>query len=365
MKHKIILLSGPRQCGKTTLSKMLTPSFDYLNFDYAEHHQRMREKSWDRSKELIIFDEFHKMHHWKSWIKGIYDVEGNKPALLVTGSARLETIKKTGDSLAGRFFHYRLHPFDIKETRDEIDPADAYYRLKTSGGFPEPFLENDPHFYRRWKRSHLDIILRQDLIDLEQVRDIKGMEILIELLRTRVGSPVSYANLAADLHRDPKTIKHWLEILENMYIIFSITPYSKKISRSLHKAPKFYFYDTARVESGEGAHIENIVACAIIKELHYCKDTIGIPGKLYYVRNKDGKEIDFAIMRHGTITHLIEVKKSESTFSRHFRVFEKYFPGAKKIQLVEELSREKTFPGGGEIRKIVPWLEAIDFSASP
>ncbi|MBN2444108.1 MAG: ATP-binding protein [Spirochaetales bacterium] len=360
LKHKIVLLSGPRQSGKTTLSKMITTSYDYLNYDYAEHQHLLREKSWDRAKELIIFDELHKMRNWKSWIKGIYDVEGNAPSLLITGSARLETIKKTGDSLAGRFFHYRLHPFDLKEMKNFIDPEDAYNRLKTVGGFPEPFLENDPRFYQRWKRSHLDIMLRQDLVDLESVRDIKSIEILIELLRDRVGSTVTFANLASDLQRDPKTVKHWLSILENMYIIFSVTPYSKKISRSLHKAPKYYFYDTAQVSGDNGPKIENIVACALLKELHSLEDTKGIDGKLYYLRNKDGKEIDFAVAVNGRINVMIEVKKSDDTLSRHFSTFEKYFPDAKKIQLVEQLPREKTYPGGAEIRQIVKWLPDID-----
>jgi predicted AAA+ superfamily ATPase len=363
MGKKIILLTGPRQSGKTTLSKMLTPSFDYLNYDYVEHHRIIKEKSWDRKKDLIIFDELHKIRNWKSWIKGIVDVEGIVPSLLVTGSARLETIKKTGDSLAGRYFQYRLHPFDLKEVKNHIDPAQAYQRLKSFGGFPEPFLENDSSFYQRWKRSHLDIILRQDLIDLETVRDIKSIEILIELLRTRVGSPVSFASLARDLQRDPKTIKHWLSILDNMYIIFPVLPYHKKIGRLIHKEPKFYFYDTGRVEGTEGAIIENITACALLKELHFLEDTRGINGKLYYLKTKDGKEIDFTVAINNTITHLIEVKKSDDTLSRHFKTFERYFPGTKNIQLVENLSKEKTYPDGSEIRHIVHWLAEINLSS--
>ena len=300
------------------------------------------------------------MRNWKSWIKGIYDVEGIKPAFLVTGSSRLETIKKTGDSLAGRYFHYRLHPFDLKEVKSQVEPAGAYSRLKAVGGFPEPFLENNPEFYQRWKKSHLDIILRQDLIDLESVRDIKSIEILIELLRTRVGLPVAYSRLAADLQRDPKTIKHWLTILENMYIIFSVTPYYKKISRSLHKAPKYYFYDTGQLKEDNGAKIENITACALLKEIHFLEDTKGITGKLHYLRNKDGKEIDFAVCINDHIVLMVEVKKSDNTLSRNFRTFEKYFPKTKKIQLVERIGVEKTYPNGSEIRDIVTWLSRID-----
>ena len=112
---KILLLTGPRQCGKTTLSKMLTTDFQYINHDLAEHRLLLAEKSWDREKALIIFDELHKMHEWKSWLKGIYDVEGIPPGLMVTGSARLDAFRKVGDSLAGRHFQFRLHPIDLKE----------------------------------------------------------------------------------------------------------------------------------------------------------------------------------------------------------------------------------------------------------
>lgn len=115
MDRKILLLTGPRQCGKTTLSKALHPDYQYINYDLAEHRLLLEEKSWDRQKTLIVFDELHKMDRWKAWLKGIYDVEGIPPALLVTGSARLDAFRKTGDSLAGRHFQFRLHPLDLKE----------------------------------------------------------------------------------------------------------------------------------------------------------------------------------------------------------------------------------------------------------
>ncbi|MGA2977304.1 MAG: AAA family ATPase [Spirochaetia bacterium] len=169
MKHKILFITGPRQSGKTTLAKMISPDHDCFNFDFPPHRLDIKERSWDRKKELVIFDELHKMKGWKSWLKGIYDVEGVTPAIVVTGSARLDMVRKSGDSLAGRFFQYRLHPFDIKEVRKEIDPADAFSRLMSVGGFPEPFLQNDRTFYNRWRRSHTDQILRQDLIDLAQL----------------------------------------------------------------------------------------------------------------------------------------------------------------------------------------------------
>ncbi|MBN1410928.1 MAG: ATP-binding protein [Spirochaetales bacterium] len=355
---KIILITGPRQSGKTFLSKMLSDNYDYLNYDSPEHRLILKEKNWDRKKEILILDEIHKMKNWKTWVKGLYDVEGVPPAIIITGSAKLDTIRKMGDSLAGRYFLFRLHPFDIKETQHEIAPKDAFNRLLSVGGFPEPFLENNTPFYDRWKKSHLDIILRQDLLDLESVRSIQAIETLIELLKHHVGSSVSYASLSRDLEYDPKTVKRWLTILENLYIIFPVRPYAKNISRSLLKEPKYYFYDSGQVQGDPGVKLENIVACALLKEIHYLEDCRGISGSLRYLRTKDGKEIDFVAFI-GDEVYLIEVKYSDDSLSRNFKYFENFFPNAKKFQLVRNIDREKTYPDGTEICNVIPWLTRI------
>ena len=304
LQKKIVLLSGPRQVGKTTLSKMLTDDFDYFNYDNPEDRLRLRERSWDRSRQLIIFDELHKLENWKSWLKGIYDTETRPPALLVTGSARLDACREMGDSLAGRFFSFRLHPLDVREAStfgftNGVSAGEILDRLLEVGGFPEPFLENSPAFYNRWRRSHLDIIIRQDLLDLESVNRITKIETLIELLRGRVCSPVSFRSLAEDLQCSDKTVRHWLTILENLYVIFRVTPYHRNIARALLKAPKFYFYDTGQVAAaaGPGARLENLVACTLLKEVHYRQDCLGENLSLHYIRDREKREIDFLITR--------------------------------------------------------------------
>lgn len=189
---------------------MLNPSFDSINFDDEKDRSIIKTKSWDRKKDLIIFDEIHKMPRWKQWLKGLYDTEGVQPSIVVTGSARLDTYKKVGDSLAGRYFHYRLHPLDVRELahlKFKLSPDELIDRLLEVGGFPEPFLEGDKQFYNLWKKTHLDIILKQDLIDLEVIKSIKQIELLIDLLKTKVGSPISYTSLAEDLQVSDKTIK--------------------------------------------------------------------------------------------------------------------------------------------------------------
>ena len=358
LPNKIVLLTGPRQCGKTTLSKQLYDSYDYFNYDAAASRLALNEQSWDRQKRLVIFDELHKMKNWKQWLKGIYDTEGIPPEILVTGSARLNTHKKVGDSLAGRYFQFRLHPLDLKEAvlffgNDAYELFDQLWRC---GGFPEPFLKNDLTYYKRWRKTHADIILREDLINLYTGRDIQAIETLVLLLKDRVGSTVSYANLARDLERDPNTIKRWLQLLEDLYLIFRVKPYHKNVARALLKEPKFYFYDHACLDANEGAHLENIVACALLKELHYLEDTQGVTANLHYVRTKDGKEVDFLVCIEQKPTYLIEVKSADDAPVAGFHYFSQFLPEVKKVQLVKTLTREKTYPDGLAIRSLVPWL---------
>ena len=358
--NKILLLTGPRQCGKTTLSKMLHADYQYINYDLAEHRLLLREKSWDRQRSVIIFDELHKMTGWKAWLKGIYDVEGLPPALLVTGSARLAAFRKTGDSLAGRHFQFRLHPLDLKEAlaftdlgRDEI-----FHRLMTVGGFPEPFLNGAQRYYNRWKRSHVDLILKEELLTLSAVRDIQSIETLIELLRSRVGSPVSANSLARDLQKSPNTIQHWLKLLEDLYVIFKVAPYHKNIARALLKEPKYYFYDNGMVQGDEGTRLENLVACALFKEIHRAQDVDGENVDLYFIKNKDGQEIDFLVTREKQPYQLVEVKWKDASLSQNFNRFLAE-QSLKRVQVVGTIEAAKSFPGGERIEPAKDFLAGI------
>lgn len=362
LPKKVVLVAGPRQCGKTTLSKMLSSSFDYLNYDYDSDRKAIEQKTWDRKKDLLILDELHKMNKWKSWLKGVYDVEGTEPNILVTGSARMDTYKKVGDSLAGRHFSFRLHPFDLKELKSNesfFHVKESFETLLRVGGFPEPYLNKTDEFYKRWRKSHLDIIIKQDLIALENTTNITGIENLIRLLKTRVGSTISYANLARDLSVDPKTIKSWLDILERLYIIFKVAPYSKKIKGTLLKAPKYYFYDTGQVEGDWGIKLENLTACALLKEIHFLQDTKGLEAEMYFLRTKKGEEVDFLVTVEGRPQRMIEVKWTDDSPNKNFAYFEKYIGEVSKVQIVGELKREKTYSKSLEVRSAADWLSEL------
>jgi len=163
-----------------------------------------------------------------------YDTEKIPSSLVVTRSAMPDVYKKAGDSLAGRFFEFRFQPLDLKEIKSVsgIDADGLDEKLDTLlkiGGFPEPFLEGDETYYNRWKGNHLDIILKQNMIDLENVQQITSIETLIQLLRKKIGSPISYSSLAEDLQCSDKTVKRWLAILETLYVVFKAPPFTETL----------------------------------------------------------------------------------------------------------------------------------------
>ena len=284
------------------------------------------------------------MKNWKSWIKGIYDTENIPPSLLVTGSARIATMRKGGDSLAGRYFSYRLHPLSIKEICrfQQESPKNVLDKLLVLGGFPEPFLKGREAFAKRWRRTHIDTIIRQDLLDLEKVRDLKSIEILIDLLKSRVGSSTSYRSLAEDLQVSSHTVKHWLQILEDLYVIFPVRPYHKNIARSILKEPKYYFYDTGAVEGDLGSKLENIVALALLKELHFLEDTTGSKVALHYLKDKEKNEVDFLTVIDHRPTLMVEVKAGDDSFSRSLFRFHNILKETKARQVVYKLDRKKS-----------------------
>ena len=343
LKRKMVFVGGPRQVGKTTLAKaILTSSYPdgrYLNWDFDEDRQDILKKRWSTDNPLLIFDELHKFPKWKGWIKGIYDVSHDLHSFLITGSARLKVYRRGGDSLLGRYHYWRLHPFTLDEIPKGISPKDAFERLMTLGGFPEPFLEGDERTARRWRRERFDRVLREDVRDLEPVRDIQLLSIFLDLLRHRVGGLVVLSNLAGDLEISPKTAKAWLETLERMYLVFSVRPYTKSLPRAVRKPPKVYFFDNGDVLGDEGARFENLVATSLLKRLHYLEDSQGYKYELRYIRDKEGREVDFAIVKEGELEELIEVKYSDDSIARSLSYYADRLNPKKAVQIVSEIKR--------------------------
>jgi hypothetical protein len=342
LEKKIVFIVGPRQVGKTWLAKEIAKDFKkpvYLNYDRAEDRSIIKNESWLTSTDLLILDELHKMKGWKNYLKGVFDTKPEHMKILVTGSARLSTFKKSGDSLAGRFFSHTLLPFSPSELKDTEFSKDIE-RFMERGGFPEPFLAENINDSNRWRLQYVDGLIRNDILDFENVHDLKALETVLELLRGRVGSTVSYYSIANDVGIAPNTVKKYIQIFEAIFIVFRLTPFSKNIARSLMKEPKIYFYDTGLVDGDNGAKFENLVAVSLLKHVLAKKELEGIAWDLNYIRTKDKKEIDFCIVKNGDAKHFIEAKFSDPSVTPALAAFcEKFKVPA--TQVVFDLKRER------------------------
>jgi predicted AAA+ superfamily ATPase len=343
LEKKMAFVGGPRQVGKTTLAKSILdaryPGGCYLNWDFDPDRLAILERRWTKDTPLLVFDEIHKYPRWKSWLKGLYDVRGDRSPILVTGSARLDAYRRGGDSLMGRYHYWRLHPFTLDECPAGVTPEQALTRLLTVGGFPEPFLDNDEREARRWRRERFDRVLREDVRDLEAVRDIQTLGLFVDLLRRRVGGMVVLSNLAADLHVTHKTVKAWLEALERMYLLFQVRPFTRSLPRAIRKPPKVYFYDNADVVGDPGARFENLVATHLLKRLQFLGDRDGFRYELAYLRDKEGREVDFVVLRDGEIEELVEVKTGDAAPSRSLRYYTERLRPHRAVQIVADLDR--------------------------
>lgn len=341
LEKKIGLLVGPRQSGKTYLAKDIAKEFPnslYLNYDNSKDRAVIKAQSWLEKTDLLILDELHKMPEWKNYLKGVFDTRPPTMRILVTGSARLDAYDRMGDSLAGRYFRHRLLPLSLAELQ-QVGEETTMERLLNRGGFPEPYLAPNEIEAERWRAQYTNSLLSTDVFELDSIHNFKGMRLVFELLRDRVGSPVSYQSLAEDVGVSPMTVKKYIQILEALFVVFIITPYSRNIARSLLKEPKLYFFDTALVRGGEGPAFENMVALSLLKSLYAQADEKGADYALHYLRTKDGQEVDFAIVKDQDVELMIEAKVSDQPVSKPLRFFhERYkYPA---IQLTQHLKHE-------------------------
>jgi predicted AAA+ superfamily ATPase len=361
---KMIFLSGPRQIGKTTfvLSKLKALSLEHLYFNWDDPHVRreyIRNPHFLKAKiaaekaiPLIAFDEIHKHKQWKDILKGLYDIHREQAQFIITGSARLDFFRQSGDSLIGRYFSYRMLPLGMSEAMGEMQHVvnddmmfsnqgneaelitrlhdipgkkarEVMEQLAVFGGFPEPFLKANTRFSNKWRRDYKSLLLYEDLRDLSRIQDIKGVEQLVLMLPERVGSPLSINSLREDLQVNHATVSNWIEALKKIYLVFSILPWSRHISKAIKRETKVYFFDWALV-SDSAKRLENMVAVSLLRLV--CRwNELGLGDfDLRYVRNQQGKEVDFVIIKDQQPLLMFEVKESERKPAKAGTYFQKH-----------------------------------------
>jgi predicted AAA+ superfamily ATPase len=354
-EDRFVLLSGPRQVGKTTVARQWLDDVgggEYLNWDVPEDRERILRRGFldGLPPAALVLDELHKYPRWKSWLKGLYDRSGPRPKVVVTGSARLDHYQRGGDSLLGRHERLRLHPFTIGELthRTLVKPptnwltasgenasAAAWDRLDRRGGFPEPWITNEATQHRRWSIHRRQLLVREDLRDLTQIRQVALVEHLAILLPERVGSPLSVNALREDLQVGHDTVSNWLDALETLYIAFRIGPYTKRVARAITKERKLYLWDWSQVPSA-AARFENLVASHLLKAVHLWTDLGFGDFDLRYVRDKEKREVDFLITESRAPLVLIEAKLNDREPSESLMFFQERLGGIPAVQLVRD-----------------------------
>jgi len=348
--RKMRFVGGPRQCGKTTLAKAILKKKAseklYYNWDVPEVRRRYHQDSLFYRRDLsrrkaawVCFDEIHKSRNWKNILKGVYDLDGERLTVMVTGSARLVPSRRGGDSLAGRYFLFHLSPLlaseltgkrppvkvpkdarlwlehriDSTETSSGREAIDALWKF---GPFPEPLLRANDRFAQLWRRNYLDAVVRGDLRDLTRLQDLELVENLIAMLPDRVGSPFSVNAVREDLGVAFATIKNILLHLERLYVTFAIAPFTGNLKRPVKKEKKIYLFEWSSIQD-PGARFENLVALELLALVWFWRDSGAGDFSLAFLRNREGKETDFLICRDGTPWCLFECKLRSGPLATH------------------------------------------------
>jgi len=389
-EKSMVFCVGPRQVGKTTLSKIISESYPnnlYFNWDDPRERSRLIENPFffeelvrkDASPPLIVFDEIHKYRDWKNYLKGVYDRFHSSYRFLVSGSGRLDLYQKGGDSLAGRYFQFHLWPFTIAELGNIRKKIDVFFReplgiplargkallekwkrLSSFSGFPEPYLSGRVISYRRWTTNYSSHLIREDIRDLTGIRSIGEAETLYFLLPSKVGSPLSVPSLAADLKVSYNTILNWLSAFERFFLTFSITPWAKRIARAIQKERKVYLFDIPRVED-PGARFENMIALELWRAVTNWNDLGYGQFSLHFVKNKEQQEVDFLVVNNRKPFLLIEAKLSESSPTVPLRKFQSSL-NIPAVQLNEEAEGYRLFSNNGQSILVAPacqWLSQL------
>ncbi len=381
--NKMIFLTGPRQVGKTTFARMWLDSIGsadtYFNWDdpstmmeYRKNPLYFRNIIDEKVKDMpvsLVFDEIHKHTDWRAILKGLYDTNWERMRLLITGSARLGFARKSGDSLLGRYFSYQMFPlglpevvgdfslifqddtplFDVElflrlarivDTKASIEGLEQLLRF---GGFPEPLLKGSDRFHRRWQNDYKALLTREEVRDFSRIQDIKGLETMVEILPARVGSKLSIPSLVDVLNVSHKTIANWIEVLSGVYLVFPLLPWHKNIKRSIIKEKKLYFFEWSLL-SDPGSRFENLMAVNLLRmAARFTENGLGL-FDVYYIRDKEKREVDFVLVKDNEPVALFEAKVSDTSISKPGKFFSNKL-NIPLFQIVQKAQKVEAFPG--------------------
>jgi hypothetical protein len=232
----------------------------------------------------------------------------------------------------GRYFPYRMHPFTVAEIYSQQLPTDVlkspgtiatedWQALWQHGGYPEPYLNRSIRFSKRWQNLRQTQLLREDIRDLTRVQDLDRLSTLGKLLAVRSGEQIIYSRLARDLRVAENTVRNWVNVLCSLHHGFLLRPWHRNIRSSLLKEPKWYLRDWSGIEN-TGSRCETFLACHLLKAVEGWTDLGFGQFELFYIRDKQKREIDFVVVRDDKPWFLVEAKYNETSLSPNLAYFQ-------------------------------------------
>ena len=342
----VLLLTGPRQSGKSTLLKKLFPDYKYISLDDL----RLRAQAKDDPelflayhKKPIIIDEIQNAPNLFSYIKMAVDNNRDYGSFILTGSEQFDLMSGVFESLAGRLAIASLTPFSIEELYTEGDTP-LWHEIVAQGLFPEPHLRKKRNSYK-WYMNYLESLINRDIKQNLREDKLGSFDQFIKLVVIRTAQEIIFANIAKDIGVSALTIKNWTGLLERSQIAFLLQPYFSNLGKRIIKTPKIYFIDSAitayltghrdarAIREGvmAGHLFENLVIVEIYKYFH----NRGEKAPIYFFRDNHGLEADLVLEINGK-TIFVEIKITADPEKHHYSNLVKLIklkPGSKGLFL--------------------------------
>lgn len=355
-KYPIIVITGPRQSGKTTLSKMIRSDYKYVNLEnLSEQNFAINDPNGflETYKDGVIIDEIQNVPSLFSYLQVKTDERNQNGEYIITGSQNFLLMQQISQSLAGRVAIFSLLPFSFSELKNTTYSFQNWENYALAGSYPRKIIHDieSADYYENYIKTYIE----RDVRMLKNISNLGLFQKFIFLLAGRCGQLFNQSNLGNELGIDNKTVDSWLNLLETSFIAFKLQPYHTNFNKRIVKTPKVYFYDTGLLcfllgvkniemlnqHYAKGAIFENLIITEILK--NNLNDSKG--EKIYFWRDHSQNELN-VIIENGIDIEAIEIKSGKTiqpSFFKGLDYFKKINPNASlKLIYGGETSQNRT-----------------------
>jgi len=347
-QFRALCITGPRQSGKTTLSRLLLEGKPYVNFEDPSTEAIFLNNPAEFLENLdggAVLDEVQRVPEIFRHLQVLLDKRTSRGQFILTGSNNFLLYQQISQSLAGRAGYLTLLPFSYAEMKAAKMPVHDILKNILQGGYPE--IRNQELDAQRWLQSYIQTYVLRDVRQLKNISNLTAFNKLIQLCANHAGQILNRDEFAKQLGIDSKTVRSWIGILEASYIVFQLQPWYNNLNKRIVKSPKIYFYDTGllctmlQLKSKDGLKNHALSGAIFenwcISEIKKNRTNQGINESLFYFRDHLGNEIDLIVEKeNGPLA--IEIKssgKQDRKLLSGLRYWNKYQPSSSGILLYQ------------------------------